>query len=160
MALPLIPIISGLASLAPTVAGWLGGDKAEDAAQSIADMARTVTGQNDAQQAVNMIKADPAMQLEFLKLLESNKYALDKMYLQDRQHAREHNKQSIMPAVIVVALTLIVAAMGYAMFKVAIPDDNQTLANILFGAVLAKWADSVAYWVGSSKGSADKNKWK
>lgn len=78
------------------------------------------------------------------------------MFLKDTQHAREQHKHSVMPSVIVVALTLMVAAMGGAMFYSAIPEANQTLANILFGAVLAKWADSIAYWVGSSRGSAEK----
>ena len=157
MALPLIPIISGLASLAPTIGKWLGGDKGEDAAQAVADIARAVSGQNDVDRAVNAIQSDPSLQFEFLKLLEQNKVAFDDMYLKDRQDARKQHKHSIMPAVIVVALTVMVAAMGAALFMSVIPEGNATLANILFGAVLAKWADAIAYWVGSSRGSAEKS---
>ena len=89
MALPLIPIISGLASLAPTIGKWLGGADGEDAAQAVADMARKVTGLNDAQSAVDEVLSDPIAQLEFMKLVEKNRTRLDELYLADRQDARE-----------------------------------------------------------------------
>jgi len=47
---------------------------------------------------------------------------------------------------------------GYAIFMTAIPDKNETLANLVFGALLAKWGDSIAYWVGTTRSSSDKNK--
>ena len=158
MALPLIPIISALTSVVPTIAKWIGGDKAEDAANHVADIARAVTGNNDTEAAVNMILKDESLKLQFMTQIENNRQALDEAYLKDRQHAREQNKYSIMPSVIVVALTLMVAAMGGAMFISVIPAENSDLANILFGAILAKWADSVAYWMGSSRGSAEKDR--
>ncbi|AUR96619.1 TMhelix containing protein [Vibrio phage 1.228.O._10N.261.49.C1] len=158
MALPLIPIISALTSVVPTIAKWIGGDKAEDAANHVADIARAVTGNNDTEAAVNMILKDESLKLQFMMQIENNRQALDEAYLKDRQHAREQHKHSMMPSVIVVALTLMVAAMGCAMFISVIPAENSDLANILFGAVLAKWADSVAYWMGSSRGSAEKDR--
>ncbi|AUR92725.1 TMhelix containing protein [Vibrio phage 1.176.O._10N.261.55.F5] len=158
MALPLIPIISALTSVVPTIAKWIGGDKAEDAANHVADIARAVTGNNDTEAAVNMILKDESLKLQFMIQIENNRQALDEAYLEDRQHAREQHKHSVMPSVIVVALTLMVAAMGCAMFISVIPAENSDLANILFGAVLAKWADSVAYWMGSSRGSAEKDR--
>jgi hypothetical protein len=158
MAIPIIPIVSALTSVAPTIAKWIGGDKAEDAASAVADIARKVTGNNDPQKAVDMILLDESLKLQFMIQLENNRQALDEAYLRDTQHAREQHKHSIMPSVIVIALTLMVAGMGAALFMSVIPEENQTLANILFGAVLAKWADAVAYWVGSSRGSAEKSR--
>ncbi|MEL7307082.1 MAG: hypothetical protein AAGK05_03880 [Pseudomonadota bacterium] len=155
MALPLI--ISGLSAIAPIIGKMIAGDKGEEAAEHVAGIARAVTGQNDPQKAVESILQDRNHQLEFLKQMNSNAQAMEGMYLKDVQHAREQHKFSIMPAVIVVALTLMVSAMGYAIFASVIPESNQSLANILFGAVLAKWADSIAYWVGSSRGSAEKS---
>ena len=38
----------------------------------------------------------------------------------------------------------------------AVPVDNQTLLNIALGALIAKFGDVIAYFFGSSKGSADK----
>ncbi len=156
MALPLI--ISGLSAIAPIVGKMLGGDKGEEAAEYVADIARNVTGIGDVDKAVSAIHTDPKFRAEFLTQLNQHEEVMVGLYLSDRKDAREKHKHSIMPSVIVVSLTLMVAAMGAAMFYSAIPEENQTLANILFGAVLAKWADSIAYWVGSSRGSAEKQK--
>lgn len=92
MALPLISIISALSSLAPSIGKWIAGDKGEDAAQAVVDVARSVTGQNDVEKAVSAIQADPSMQLDFLKMLEQNKSKFDELYLADRQNAREMYK--------------------------------------------------------------------
>ena len=156
MTLPLV--ISGLSALAPVIGKILGGNKGEEAAEHIAGIARAVTGENDPQKAVESILKDEKHQLEFLRQMNQHEQAITSMFLKDTQHARESHKHSIMPAVIVVALTLMVSAMGFALFASVIPESNEALANILFGAVLAKWADSVAYWVGSSRGSAEKSK--
>jgi hypothetical protein len=78
--------------------------------------------------------------------------------LKDKQSARLAHKESAMPAIICVALTLMVFLGGYAIFMTAIPDKNETLANLVFGALLAKWGDSIAYWVGTTRSSSDKNK--
>lgn len=98
MALPLIPIAQGLISIAPSIAKWFGGDKAEDAAQSVVDIARQVTGHNEPDKAVNMILSDDKNKLAFLSLLEQNKTKLDDLYLADVQNAREmygkHNEQA------------------------------------------------------------------
>lgn len=158
MALPLIPIVSALTSIVPSIAGWIGGDKAEDAANHVADIARKVTGQNDPSKAVDAILADESLKFQFMVQIENNRRALDEAYLKDRQHARESHKHSVMPSVIVVALTLMVASLGAALFLSVVPEQNAALANILFGAVLAKWADSIAFWVGSSRGSAEKSR--
>nr|WP_136252863.1 hypothetical protein [Ningiella ruwaisensis] len=80
--------------------------------------------------------------------------------LKDKQSAREHHKFSRMPAVICCSLTIMVLLGGYAIFATEIPEQNSTLANLLFGALLAKWGDSIAYWVGTTRSSAEKSKFK
>ena len=63
-----------------------------------------------------------------------------------------------MPAVICVALTFLVGAGAYLLFSVVIPEGNKEIAYLLFGTLLAKWGDSIAYWVGTTRSSAEKTK--
>ena len=158
MALPLIPIISALTSIAPSIAGWFGGDKAEDAAQKVTDIARKVAGVNDPQNAVSKVLADPAMQLEFMKQLEQNKVTFDQMYLEDRQDAREKHKHSKMPAILSVTLTAGLLLFIAALMYVNIPDANQRLIDTVFGSYLTAWLSSIGYWFGTTRGSAEKTK--
>ena len=77
--------------------------------------------------------------------------------LGDTQDARKQNKHSTMPAVICMALTVMVSAGAIMLFTLDIPDDNKEIAYLLFGTMLAKWGDSIAYWVGTTRSSANKD---
>lgn len=44
----------------------------------------------------------------------------------------------------------------YVIFKKALPDGNKDIGLLVIGALIAKFGDVVAYFFGSSKGSADK----
>lgn len=76
--------------------------------------------------------------------------------LGDKQHARATHKSHPMPAIICIAMTLIVAVGGYLLFTIDIPESNLEISYLLFGAVLTKWGDSVSYWVGTTRSSSVK----
>ena len=73
--------------------------------------------------------------------------------LGDLANARDRHQHHHMPAVICIALTVMVGIGAFFLFTKVIPDANTTLANLLFGALLAKWGDSIAYWVGTTRSS-------
>jgi len=172
MALPLIPIISALTSIAPTIGKWVSGDKGEEAAQAVADMARAVTGQNDVGQAVRQIQGDPAKQLEFLKILEQNKHKLDELYLADRQSARDmygkHNEQADRIAERVMKWNVIYSIL-VASIQVTVLVAFTDLPDIVIGFVgnvtgwiikglLDERKDVTGFYFGSSIGSKSKDK--
>jgi len=47
---------------------------------------------------------------------------------------------------------------AYALFKFNIPEENSEIAYLLFGTLLAKWGDSIAYWIGTTRSSAEKDR--
>lgn len=59
----------------------------------------------------------------------------------------------ILGAIIVIAFFATI----YLLAKVEMPLTNKDLLLIVIGALVAKFGDVVAYFFGSSKGSADKN---
>ena len=81
-----------------------------------------------------------------------------KSEIADTQHARASHRHSPMPAIICVALTFLVGAGAYLLFTVDIPDANREIAYLLFGTLLAKWGDSIAFWVGTTRSSAEKTR--
>ncbi len=156
--LPLIPIISGLTSIIPSIAKWIGGDKAEDVALSIADIATTVTGIGDNTKAVDAILTDPTLRLKFMTVVEENRVKFDAMFLADRQDARKTHAHSNVPAVLCAALTLGLFLFIGGLFYVDIPKENLRMIDTIFGSYLTAWIGSCAYWNGTTKGSSDKNK--
>lgn len=65
--LPIIAAIAGLVEVAPAIARWIGGAKAGERAEEVAGVVQAVTGCVDPVEGAAMIKADPALQLDFLK---------------------------------------------------------------------------------------------
>lgn len=78
--LPLIPLALGLAQAIPSIAGWFGGDDAEESAKQIVSIAKKVTGIDDAPDAVAAVKANP----EYLLKVESMAHEWRVAYLKEQ----------------------------------------------------------------------------
>lgn len=86
-----ITIAMGLAQFAPQVVKWLtGSDKAEAAAEAVVSVAQAVTGK-PGPEALALITADPALQLQFRQGVLTIEAELDKAFLVDRQDARKRD---------------------------------------------------------------------
>jgi hypothetical protein len=86
-----ISIAFGLAQFAPQIIKWItGSDKAADAAGAVVDIAETVTGRKGAD-ALDALKADPALVLQFRQSVMAHEADLDKAYLADRADARKRD---------------------------------------------------------------------
>ncbi|PMN68413.1 hypothetical protein [Enterovibrio norvegicus] len=114
----------------------------------------------DALLKLKQLELDHAVELRRLTLEEAG---LDlKRYqseMADTQNARDKHKDHWMPSALAVGLCLMVAAMfGSLMFVDGIPERFDQVIMIIVGSVLTAFSTAVAYWLGSSKGSADKDK--
>lgn len=158
MALPLLTIAQGLLGVAPSIAKFFAGDKAEDAANEVIDIARQVTGINDPQGAVKAVNESSEYQHQYRMKLENNRARIEAMIIGDVQHAREQHKHSVMPAVIVSVLTAGILAFIAALMLVDIPEANMRIIDTLFGSYLTAWLGSLAYWNGTTRGSAEKSR--
>lgn len=112
-------------------------------------------------------QADPEVMLKITQANNSFKIRMRELdnellasELDDVKNARSEHKHSTMPALICVSLTVMIAIGAYLLFTLEIPLENKTIANMLFGALLAKWGDSIAYWVGTTRSSANKDRFK
>jgi hypothetical protein len=86
-----ISIAFSLAQFAPQIIKWItGSDKAADAAGAVVDIAETVTGRKGSE-ALDALKADPALVLQFRQSVIAQEAELDKAYLADRADARKRD---------------------------------------------------------------------
>jgi len=74
----MLTAIGGLVDIAPEIAGWLGGEDAEKTAEGVANVAKQVTGQSDAQTAVDQIKQDPEQARKFKQALQEYKLQMER----------------------------------------------------------------------------------
>lgn len=161
----MLGIISVLSTIAPIIGQWVSGDDGEKAAVEIANLAKTVTGSNDAQAAVDAIIADPNLQLEFQKTVEQNKHRLDELYLADRQDARKMYKKTEhkqadriaegvmkwnMVHAILIALAQIIALSYFTALPVAVVVVIGNVSGWIIKGALDERKDVIGFYFGSS----------
>lgn len=80
-----ISIAMGLAKFAPMIAGWFGGDDAEETANKVVTVAKQVTGMDDESKAMSAIHNDPALQIQFQQAM--NPIIIAKLDAETKQQA-------------------------------------------------------------------------
>lgn len=149
--------------LAPLAGAVIGGP-AGAAVVATSRLISSALGVDNTPEAVSAaLERDPDAALKLQEMNNTHQERLQELAITqfreerlDRQGAREAHKHSRMPAAICIMLTLLVAVYGFLLFTIEIPAGNKVIADILFGALVAKWGDSIAYWVGTTRSSAQK----
>jgi hypothetical protein len=154
-------IKQAVGKVAPIAGTLLGGP----AGAAVGGLISSALGVDNDPQSVATALGNPDALLK-LKELESNErqhllqmqLATLQAELADVQNARASHSNSIMPSVVTAALTLICGGLLYSLLFVAIPADNRELLIQSFGTVLGFWGAALAYWVGTTRSSADKTR--
>ncbi|MFP5486263.1 MAG: hypothetical protein ACLGHV_11440 [Gammaproteobacteria bacterium] len=151
-----ISVAMGLAQFAPQIIRWVSGsDKAEEAARQVVDIAATVTGKRG-NEALEAMQFDPKLALDFRKAVLEVEADLDKAYLLDVQHARATHREHWMPWVLSLTLVAMVSGTVAGLLLVEVPPGNKEVLYLIVGQLIAAFVTAVAYWLGSSRGSAVK----
>ncbi len=169
MALPLIPLLLGLA---PTVASWVMGDKTGSAVAKVTGIAREILGTDDAGEIEAAIARDPEAALRYKMAVvqaeaDARQGERDEVMalLRDVQSARDQTvrlaeaKSPIAYGSVVVSLIVMVGfgVMLALLFTRTVPTEQKDIAFMLLGSLSGMASSVVAYWVGSSRGSEAKN---
>ena len=157
-----------LAKFAPAIIKWVtGSDKAADAAGKVVELAQSVTGTSSPDAAIARIEADPTLALQFRQSVMANELEFDRMYLADRQSARERdvelrkltggdNKRAdVMVALDVIGLITCLAVLVF--FRKEIPGEVVGILSTIAGIFGACLRDAHQFEFGSSRGSKDKD---
>ncbi len=151
-----------VAAAAPALGVALGGP----AGGAIGSLIATAFGSNATPAAVaQAISSDPesAVRLREVELRHSEVLATlavqqAEAQLADVQQARTTHQGHWMPWVLTILLALMVASMGVGLFVLDTPAENREVVYLLAGQLLGAFATAIAYWLGSSRGSAEKQR--
>lgn len=161
-----LTIAMGLAQFAPAIVKWItGSDKAEQAAGTVVEIAKAVTGQPDGAGALAAIKADPALALDFQKSVMANETELDKAYLADRQDARKRDTAFVQAGrwnwrgdlLALLAVGGLVTCVWFIARDTAMPERAVNAIMFVAGVLAAAVRDVYSFEFGSSRGSKEKD---
>ena len=167
--MPLVPLLLGIA---PTVASWILGDKTGGAVEKVTGIAREILGTDDPSGIEAAIARDPNAALQFKTALiqaeaDARRLEHEAILAQicDVQSARsqtvklaEVRSPIAYGAVMVSAIVLVgFAVMLWLVIREEVPANQRDMVTLLLGTLAGMASSVVAYWVGSSSGSAQKN---
>lgn len=160
----------------PGLARALGGDTVGAVAQQAAGLVATITGTDDPAEAQKRLDANPEVAANLrIRLAEIEAAAakaerdahLDEVraVLADVQSARAQTValaqagSAVQWAPVIMSFIVLVAfaGMGWAVHAKAIPPENKEAAMMMLGNLATLAGTAVAYWLGSSAGSARKD---
>ena len=152
-------------SLAPTVATALGGPFAGAAVTHLESALGLAPGSGAAAVEKTILAGNPD-DLAKVQIAETNlKATLASLGVQEDQlryadvdsaRKREMAVRDYTPEVLLYMSTALVGGAMYMLMTVQVPARNEPLVYSLVGALGVVWTTAVAYFVGSSKGSAEK----
>lgn len=151
-----------IAAMAPALGVALGGPAggavgslvaaAFGAKARPADVAAVIAGDPDAAVKLREIELRHA---EVIASLAAQQYEAQ---LLDVQQARTAHQGHWMPGFLTLLLAAMVASLGAALLTMEMPAENQEVLYLIAGQLLGAFATAIAYWLGSSRGSAEKQR--
>lgn len=156
-----------LAGYAPDIVGAIASGGATLPATALRIVSKELLGyETDSKDIVEKAVNDATPE-QMLALKQcNNEFILRKIELQnqelanqrsDTQDARRNNKGHWMTWLLPLLMFCLFSAMSWALLKYAIPDSNRDLLIFMAGQVSGFMAAGVTYWLGSSRGSAEKS---
>ncbi|OYD24691.1 hypothetical protein [Oceanimonas baumannii] len=151
------PLLSGPVGVAATIgaqiAGVLGTDNRPDAVQRelVQNPESALKLQEWAYQEREQIRQAN------LKLVELHMKETE-IFLDDVQHARQQHRENPVPARLTMALAIMVVALTVGLMAMPVPDGSKDVVFYLAGQIVTAFLAAVTYWLGSSRGSAEKQK--
>jgi hypothetical protein len=157
-----ISIAFSLAQFAPAIVKWItGDDKSAKVASQVVDIAKVVTGKADPVQAVDAIKADPAVALQFQQAVMDNEATLEKAYLVDVQDARKRDTEFIKSGrynwradiLAFLAVGGLVLCVWFIARDAGLPERAVNAIMFVAGVLASAVRDVYGFEFGSSRGS-------
>lgn len=165
---PLIPIAFKLASFVPFIAQLMGGDKAGEVAEKVLSVARTVTGIDAPEFAVEAIQANPEKAAEFQLAMADKKLEFERLYLSDVQNARAMQVAALGQEDVFSKRFVYYFAAAWSLFTMcylvgvtfapALSESGKANSATVLGFLMGTVVASIFAWLfGSTKGSKEKD---
>lgn len=164
-----ITIAMGLGQFVPGILKLFGGsDKTVDIASHVVGIAQAVTGTDTPAEAMTALQADPAKVLEFQQAMAAQQVDLEKAYLADIGSARTMQVAALGQDDLFSKRFVYFFAAGWSLFAMVyfagvtfgtVTEDGRRVADTILGVLISSVLGSMmAYFYGSTKGSAEKTR--
>lgn len=149
--MPPIAIALQLAQFVPGLVRLFKGEgRASAIADTVVNIAKTVTGTPSGEAALEVIKADPDKLMQFQLAVAEQEQELEAMYLQDVQHARTRDVQMVQAghvnhranAMAAAAALLVLFCLAIVVWSTGMDDFAKATITLICGRALG-WVEQI-----------------
>lgn len=155
-----------LSQFAPIIAKWIGGKSAESVANTVVNIAKSVTNSADEKQALMKLQNNTGLVADFQKAVIDAEKDIELAIIRDKESARNRdiaiinngrrNKRADI-MVIAAALGLIICLAVIGLFQEKLPGEAVGIISTIAGIFGSCLKDAYNFEFGSSRGSKEKD---
>jgi len=162
MTFPLFTLVHALSEFVPLIGRWINGEQGEKTAHKVADIARSVTGEEDSVKVLSALKTDPKLLAQFQEAILKMDQELEVAEYKDRDSARLRDiafanagRSNLRADIMVVsaALGLIACLVMITLHRAHLPGEAVGIISTIAGIFGSCLKDAYAFEFGSSRGS-------
>ncbi|MCE2950677.1 MAG: hypothetical protein ACK5TR_07095 [Alphaproteobacteria bacterium] len=167
---PFLGAALALSEMVPSLAKWFSSEKGNEStgqmiAAKVVDAAKRITGQKDALGAVEILRHDPKLFVDFQNAMAKLDHDLERAFIGDRQSARardiaiaQSGKRNVRADIMVVcaAVGLIFCLVALAMYKDYLTGEAVGIISTISGIFGSCLKDAYSFEFGSSRERKDK----
>ncbi|WP_010297199.1 hypothetical protein [Candidatus Odyssella thessalonicensis] len=166
MAVSPISAAVSLAQFIPSIARWLAGEKAEEVAENVLDIAKRITGIEDSTDIIQLLREQPEVVIEFQKAILNLEAEMELSTMRDRQDARlrdmafiKAGKSNLRADIMVISAAggLISCLVSLAYYSDFLPGEAVGIISTVAGIFGSCLKDAYAFEFGSSRESKMKD---
>ncbi|MDR1488686.1 MAG: hypothetical protein LBI26_03025 [Holosporales bacterium] len=155
-----------LSQFAPMISRWVGGKRAENAANTVLAIAKEISGARNAEEAIKKLEENSKLAFEFRKAIIEAEKDIELAVIKDKESARKRdiaiintgrrNKRADI-MVIAAAIGLIICLAVIALYKNNLPGEAVGIISTIAGIFGSCLKDAYNFEFGSSRGSKEKD---
>lgn len=158
-------IALGLAQFAPSILKWLGmGEKGVSIAEKITGVAKEVTGASSPAEALELLKANAAKQIEFNLAIMQKESEMELAYLADVNNARLRDMEFIKAGgknyradSMYILAVLLIAALVYVVLRSGLDEYAKGIVTLVLGRFLGYLDNIYNFEFGTTRASKTKD---
>lgn len=158
-------IALGLAQFAPSILKWLGmGEKGVAIAEKITGVAKDVTGASSPAEALEMLKANAAMQIQFNMAILNKESEMELAYLADVNNARLRDIEFVKAGgknyradSMYILAVLLIAALVYVVLQSGLDEYAKGIVTLVLGRFLGYLDNIYNFEFGTTRASKTKD---
>ncbi len=166
MSFPFFPFAAALSEFVPLIGRWINGEQGEKVAHKVVDIAQNVTGEKEASQIFQALKADPQVLIQFQQSVLKLAQELEVADYKDRESARVRDialanagRSNLRADIMVIsaALGLVACLLTITIYRISLPGEAVGIISTIAGIFGSCLKDAYAFEFGSSRGSKIKD---